>query len=67
MAAAPLPAHWNLAKLTIPSTKNLKKSMRRKKEGWQSHQYKEKRRGMNSKLHRWKAAKPRVLNSLSSS
>jgi hypothetical protein len=34
--------------------------MRRKREGWQSHQSKEKRRGKNSKLHRWKAEKPRV-------
>jgi hypothetical protein len=53
-------------KTTIQSTKNLKKSMGRKREGWQSHQSKEKRRGKNSKLHRWKAAKPRALNSLSS-
>jgi hypothetical protein len=53
-------------KPTIRSTKNLKKSMGRKREGWQSHQSKEKRRGKNSKLHRWKAAKHRVLNSLSS-
>jgi hypothetical protein len=53
-------------KLTIQSTKNLKKSMGRKREGWQSHQGKEMRRGKNSKLHRWKAAKPRVLNFLSS-
>jgi hypothetical protein len=47
-------------KPTIRSTKNLKKSMRRKREGWQPHQNKEKRREKNSKLHRWKAAKPRV-------
>jgi hypothetical protein len=54
-------------KLTIQSTKDLKKSMGRKREGWQSHQCKEKRHKMNSKLRRWKAAKPRVLNSLCSS
>jgi hypothetical protein len=47
-------------KPTIRSTKSLKKSMRRNMEGWQPHQSKEKRREKNSKLHRWKAAKPRV-------
>jgi hypothetical protein len=39
-----------LRKLTIPSTKNLKKSMGRKREGWQSHQCKEERRGFTDKL-----------------
>jgi hypothetical protein len=39
-----------LRKLVIQSTKNLKKSMGREREGWQSHQCKEERRGFTGKL-----------------